>query len=161
MRKSILFTFLMLCLFSFNAQAQNYKSAVGLRLGTPLSASYKLFINESSAIEGYASFRSFSGYSWFSVNGAYQIHKPIAQVDGLNYYFGGGAGVYFWSFDFGGNNATTTLGIQGYLGLDYTFEDLPINLTVDWVPTFFVNGFTSGFGAGFGSVGIRYTLPGK
>lgn len=158
MRKSILFTFLMLCLFSINAQAQNYKSAVGLRLGSPISASFKTFVNESSALEAYASFRSFAGYSWFSVNGAYQIHKPIDSVDGLNYYFGGGAGVYFWSFDFGGDSATTTLGLQGYLGLDYTFKDTPINLTVDWVPTLFINGFSSGLGAGFGSLGVRYTL---
>ena len=31
-------------------QAQNYTSAVGARLGFPLSASYKTFINESGAI---------------------------------------------------------------------------------------------------------------
>ena len=158
MKKCILFTFLMTCLFTLNTQAQNYDSAVGLRLGSPLSASYKTFLNESSAIEAFASFRSFSGYSWFALNGAYQIHKPIDSIDGLNYYYGAGAGVYFWSFDFDGDNATTTLGIQGYLGLDYTFKDAPINITVDWIPTIFINGFTSGFGAGFGSLGVRYTL---
>ncbi len=158
MKKPLLLTFFMLCLFAFNAEAQNYKSAAGLRLGSPLSASYKTFLNESNAIEAFASFRSFSGYSWFALNGAYQIHKPISSVDGLNYYYGAGAGVYFWSFDFIDSSETTTIGIQGYLGLDYTFEDTPINLTVDWIPTYFLSGFSSGFGGGFGSLGIRYTF---
>ena len=158
MKKTLILFCLCLGLFAFDSAAQNYQSAAGVRLGSPLSASYKTFINDSGAIEAFASFRNFSGYSWFAINGAYQIHKPISAVDGLNYYYGAGAGVYFWNFDFDGDNATTTLGIQGYLGLDYTFKDTPINLTVDWIPTIFVNGFTSGFGSGFGSLGIRYTF---
>lgn len=159
MKKPLLLTFLMLCVFVFNVNAQAYSSAVGIRVGSPLSVSYKTFLNESNAIEAYASFRSFSGYSWFAINGAYQIHKPISSIDGLNYYYGAGAGAYFFSFDndFLGDSKTA-LGLQGYLGLDYTFKDSPINLTTDWIPTFFINGFSSGFGAGYGSLGIRYTL---
>ena len=152
---SLLFTFL----FTASADAQNYSSAVGLRLGSPWAASYKTFINESNALEFTGAFRSNSGYSWFGITGAYQIHKPISDVEGLNYYYGGGAGVYFYSFDsdFVGDGKTS-IGIQGYLGLDYTFKDTPINITADWIPTFFLNGFDSGFGAGFGSVGVRYIL---
>ena len=54
--------------------------------------------------------------------------------------------------------SSTSFGIQGYLGLDYTFEDLPLNLTVDWIPTIFLNGFNNGFGGSYGSLGIRYVL---
>lgn len=100
--------------------------------------------------------------SWFSVSGVYQFHKPIDEVDGLQYYFGVGASVYFWNFDFNFSNqySSTTLGVQGYLGLDYAFEDMPINVTLDWIPTIFVNsgGFTSGFAAGYGTLGVRYIL---
>lgn len=155
------FTFLVSLCFINTTQAQSYKSATGVRLGSPLSASYKTFIGESSAIEGIASFRGYSGYSWFSVSAAYQIHKPLkaGDVDGLNYYFGPGAGVYFWNFsnDFI-KGANTTFGIQGYLGLEYTFADLPVSISVDWIPTYLFNGYGSGFGAGYGSVGVRYIL---
>lgn len=152
---------LVIFLMTMDSQAQSYKSATGARLGSPLSASYKVFLNETGAFEGIASFRGYSGYSWFSVSGAYQIHKPLktGDVDGLNYYFGAGAGAYFWNFsnDFL-KGANTTYGVQGYLGLDYTFKDIPVNITVDWIPTYFFNGFSSGFGGGFGSVGVRYII---
>jgi len=140
--------------------AQEYESALGARLGYPLSASYKTFLGGSNnAFEAYAGFRNFgAGYSWFTISGAYQIHKPIEDVEGLQWYFGGGASVYFWSFDFTTDSSTTTFGLQGYLGLDYKFEDYPINLSLDWIPTIFLSGFDSGFGGGYGSLGVRYVL---
>ncbi|MEM6317965.1 MAG: hypothetical protein AAF960_09860 [Bacteroidota bacterium] len=153
--------FLLSCLTV--CQAQSYKSAVGARLGYPLSVSYKTFVNDNSAVEIFAGTRGFSGYRWISVSGAYQIHKPLAaaNVDGLNFYYGAGASLYLWSFDFDVDDATTTFGLQGYLGLDYSLKDTPINFTVDWIPTFFVGGFGSGFGAGYGSLGVRYILSGR
>lgn len=29
---------------------------------------------------------------------------------------------------------------------------------MDWMPTFFINGFSAGFGGGFGGIGVRYIL---
>ena len=147
-----------------STQAQNFKSAVGARLGYPLSITYKQFISESGAFEVYAGTRGFGSlntrYRWYTISGAYQIHKPIESVEGLDYYYGAGASVYFWSFDYDTNSSTTTFGLQGYGGLSYTFADKPINISVDWVPTFFLNGFGSGFGAGYGSLAVRYVLSG-
>ena len=78
------------------AQSQSgYKSAIGLRFGYPLSVSYKHFISEPGAIEVFAGFRSYSYYSWFNIGGLYEHHKPISSVDGLQWYFGGGASVFF------------------------------------------------------------------
>ncbi|MEM1121275.1 MAG: hypothetical protein AAGJ18_12560 [Bacteroidota bacterium] len=143
-------------------QAQTYDKAIGARLGYPLSVSYKTFLNESSAVEVFAGTRGFSGYRWISLSGAYQIHKPLsaANTDGLNFYYGAGASVYFWSYDndFIDNSSSTSIGLQGYLGLDYSLKDTPINFTVDWIHTFIINGFGSGFGAGYGSLGVRYIL---
>lgn len=148
-------------LFAIPTQAQNFKSAVGARLGYPLSISYKQFINESGAFEVYGGTRGYSGYRWFSVSGAYQIHKPIESFEGLNYYYGAGASVYFWNFDFDTDASTTSLGLQGYLGLSYTFSDNPINISLDWVPTFFLNSYVDSFGAGYGSLAVRYILGSK
>ncbi|MCB0595689.1 MAG: hypothetical protein H6557_03535 [Lewinellaceae bacterium] len=151
--------FLML---SFATQAQEYKSAVGARLGYPLSASFKYFLNDSHALEAYVGTRGWSGYRWTNISAAYLIHKPldVEGVEGLSWYFGAGASVFFWNFDvfLGENYSTTTIGAQGYLGLDFAFPNAPVNLTVDWVPTYFFNGYGSGFGGGYGSLGVRYIL---
>jgi len=143
-----------------SSSAQEYGSALGARLGYPLSASYKTFLGGSNnAFEAYAGFRSYGlGYNWFSISGAYQIHNAIEDVDGLQWYYGAGASVYFYSFDFTTDASTTSFGIQGYIGLDYKFADYPINLSLDWIPTLFINGYNSGFGGGFGSLGVRYVL---
>ncbi|MEM6768456.1 MAG: hypothetical protein AAF655_26190 [Bacteroidota bacterium] len=145
------------------AQAQVYTTAVGARLGSPISLSVKHFLNESNAVEAYVGTRGWATYRWFHVSGAYQIHKPIESVENLQYYFGGGASVFFWTYDFdfepGQNFSSTSFGIQGYIGLDYTLEESPVNFTLDWVPTIYLgDGFNTGFAGGFGALGIRYVL---
>jgi hypothetical protein len=141
------------------AVAQNYKTAVGARIGYPLTLSGKYFINESIALEGNLGLRSFSRYRWVSLSAAGLKHKPLDVLDGLYWYYGAGLSVYFWRFeDITNLSSSSSLGLQGYVGLDYTFKKSPINVTIDWTPTFFINGFTSGLGARFGGLGIRYTL---
>ena len=160
-RYAVLFVVALCLFFANNGNAQEYGSAIGLRLGYPLSLTYKTFISESSAIEVFGGLRGYSTYSWINVGAAYQVHKPIEGVDGLNWYFGGGASVFFWTYKnnfFGDNSSSTTFGVLGNLGLDYKFEDSPINLSADWMPMFFINGFGSGFGGGYGALAVRYTL---
>ncbi len=150
---------LMMFFFASVSQAQEYKTAIGLRLGSPLSVSYKTFVSEKGAFEGVAGFRSFSGYSWFNVGAYYQIHNPIQSVSGLQWYYGAGANVYFWSYDAGFvGDGSTSIGISGVLGLDYKFADIPLNVSVDWIPTFFLNGYGNGFAGGYGALAARYTL---
>ena len=146
---------------AFNANGQNYNSAIGLRLGSPWAASYKKFISDRHAIELYAAYRGYSLYNWFSVNGAYQIYNDFPNVDNLQWYFGGGAGVLFWNYDnafLGDNSSSTTIAIQGYLGLEYTFEDVPVSISADWIPSFYLSGYGDGFGAGYAGLGVRYIL---
>ncbi len=126
----------------------------------PWSVTYKTFLSDAGALEVYAGYRGWEFYNWFSVNAAYQYHKPFPNVDNLRWYVGGGAGVYFWSYDnaFADANDNTSFSLQGYLGLDYTFENAPVNLSVDWVPTIFLTGYGSGFGAGYGNFAVRYVI---
>ena len=73
-----------------------YQSAVGARLGSPFSASYKTFVSESSAFEVYAGFRSYGFGGWLNISGAYQIHQPLEDViEGLQWYYGAGASIFF------------------------------------------------------------------
>lgn len=161
--KNLLLTSFCLILFATSSYAQDFDSAVGLRLGYPMSVTYKKFISESSAIEAYGGFRSYGGVvNTLSVHGAYQIHKDIDEIDNLQYYYGGGAAAFFWSGT--GFNGTTSFAVQGYIGLSYTLEDTPVNVSLDWIPTFLIKdglgGFGNGFGSGYGSLGVRYVLGG-
>lgn len=147
--------------FANQVQAQDYQSAIGLRLGYPISASYKFFITDPGAIEVYAGFRGYSGYGYFNIGGMYQHHMPISGVDGLNWYVGGGLSALFFNYKssfIGLEGESFGLGINGALGLDYKFADIPLNLSVDWLPTVYVSGYLSGFGGGLGALSVRYTL---
>lgn len=149
---------------SHSAQAQ-YKTAVGLRLGSPFSLSLKHFVSEPLAIEVYLGTRGYNfSLRTTNVSAALQFHKPLDlgdELDGLHYYFGAGASAFFWSygglFDSGFGNSS--FGLQGYAGLDYSFASVPVNLSLDWIPTIFLNtDYVSGFGAGYGSLSVRYIL---
>lgn len=158
----LLFSFM---LITDSATAQEYRTAVGARLGYPLSLSIKHFLNDNGhAVEAYVGTRGWGYGRWVNVSAGYQIHKPldIEGLEGLHWYYGGGATVFFWNYDnafaFDDDYSSTAIGIQGYLGLDYAFDDAPVNISVDWIPTFSFNGYLSGFGGGYGSVGVRYIL---
>ena len=152
---------IVLCLaFSCGVSAQSYTSAVGLRFGYPLSLSYKTFVNDRAAVEGYIGLRGYSRYRAVSLNAAYLIHTDFPDAKGLQWYYGGGAGVQFWSYDdFGGS---TTLGLSGYLGLEYVFPTTPVSISLDWRPTLYlgrnrISSFNN-FGVAYGGLGVRYIL---
>lgn len=159
--KNVIFIFVFLS-FCYVSKSQDFKSAAGLRLGVPTSISYKMFLNETNAIEGYLGYRNYFGLGWLSVNAAYQIHKDldVGDLDGLQWYYGFGGGINRWSSSYS-SGAATFISLSGYIGLSYTFEELPINLSVDWVPSVFVGGgigTLGGFGGGYGALSARYVL---
>jgi hypothetical protein len=156
MKKLVLLFFLVSGFaLSSQVQAQDYQSAIGLRLGSPLSASYKFFISEPGAIELYLGFANNFGSGSFSIGGMYQHHLPvnISGLEGLNWYFGGGANILFFNC----TGCGTAFGINGVIGLDYTFEDTPINLSVDYMPNFLITGYGDGY-TSYGALAVRYTL---
>ncbi len=146
-----------------SVNAQEYRTAIGARFGFPLSASFKQFISDPGAVELFAGFRGWTFYRYFNVGALYQHHFPIESIEGLKWYVGGGAAVYFWSYDDvwlgGASYSSSTFGVMGVVGLDYKFADIPLNLSVDWVPTFLIgDGYLRGFGSGYGAFSARYTI---
>ena len=106
---------------------QDYKLALGVRLSdaTPTlsnSVSLKYIMPTGNALEGLISFGT-----RFGIGGLYEIQKPLNGTAGLKWYYGGGAYVGFQS----GN---TYLGPTGAIGLDYKFDKVPLNLSLDWKP---------------------------
>lgn len=144
-----------------NSQAQNYKFAAGLRLGYPSAATIKLFVSENNALEVYAGTRGYSGFRWTNVSAAYQVHSnPIDGLGGLKWYTGVGGSMFFWNFGDGLFGDTSSYGLQGYAGLEYVFNDIPLSISVDWIPTYFLGDEFSltGFDADYGTVGVRYII---
>jgi len=151
--------------FSNSLNAQDYKSAIGVRLGVPLSVSYKQFISDQGAFEVTGGYRLVTtDYSFLTIAASYQHHNAINSVSGLKWYYGAGASLNFWSYPdyyktLGVNASTTTIGIFGLIGLDYKFADYPINLSLDWAPTYYIgSGYVRGFYGGYGALSVRYTL---
>ncbi|MBL7807510.1 MAG: hypothetical protein JNN28_06845 [Saprospiraceae bacterium] len=163
--KKLIFALAVVLCCVFTAQGQStYKSAIGLRLGYPAAVSYKHFLNEKGAVEAFVGFRGYVYARVINIGAMYQHHTPIAEVEGLQWYIGGGAGAWLWTYDndynFGADYNGFNLAIMGCGGLDYKFADLPLNLSVDWVPTFVLGDsyYSSGFGFGYGALSARYTL---
>lgn len=115
-----------LLLLSFDTQAQ-YKHQAGVRLGSidqALSSgfTYRYFLNEKSAIEGIINLKSEA----IGLGALYERFNPINTVQGLQWFYGAGAYVAFQ-----GNN---NFGATGIVGVDYTFTEVPVNLSIDWKP---------------------------
>ena len=161
MRTKVFSTLVMLFMFVAVSQAQEYKTAVGGKLGYGLIASYKTFLNEKSAVD------IFGGIRWGGLAaGAYYLnHTPIPSVDRLSWYWGFGGSFTTWNYGYAGYNSYYELGISGVLGLDYAFDEIPLNVSLDWAPTIVVAdsydypGITLGrFRSGYGSLSVRYIL---
>ena len=135
--------------------SQNYKTAIGIKGGYPGFGSLngKHFLNSKTAIEG--SIGGGSNTLW--LQGLYELNFSLE--DGLNWYAGGGANVGFYSYKNPLNNQRTSnmiLGINGIVGIEYTFEDFPLNVALDTGPNILlINSFGFGWGAG---LAVRYAI---
>ncbi len=146
-------TVMLLAIGSVSAQknTSDYKTALGVKF-YPGAITFKHFVNEKAAVE-------FLGYFYNNgtrITGLYEFHFDIAEPTGLKWYVGPGVHVGFYNTKFGGG---TSIGIDGVLGLDYKIKSAPINLSLDWQPSFeFGNTYGNGFGGSWGGLAIRYTF---
>jgi hypothetical protein len=132
MKKIISTLSLVLVLFMTSANAQDYKTGIGIRLSSSgpavnNSVSFKHFISPTGAIEALLTFDTKA-----AIGVLYEVHKAIAQTEGLKWFYGGGA---YIGFDSDKDNLNRSLmGAMGIIGLDYKFSNLPLNLALDWKP---------------------------
>ena len=130
--------------------SSTYKTALGVKVWDGGGISFKTFVNGNNALE-------LIGYFWnrgMRITGLYEIHGPINGATGLQWYIGPGAHVGFYNTKYGDG---TFIGIDGVLGLDYKFRGAPINISLDWQPSFEF-GENRGFLGSWGGLGIRYTF---
>ncbi|HNU13739.1 MAG TPA: hypothetical protein PKI55_04715 [Chitinophagaceae bacterium] len=155
MRK-ICITSLAVLVFSFlqaqskSTNSSSYTTALGVKVWDGGGISLKHLVNGNNALEGI-------GYFWrqgVRITGLYEIHGPISGASGLQWYIGPGAHIGFYNTR---NGDGSFIGLDGVLGLDYKFKGAPINMSIDWQPSFeFGDG--RGFYGNWGGLGIRYTF---
>jgi hypothetical protein len=153
--KKIILTLTLVIFISTFASAQDYNTGVGLRLGFSNGLTIKHFLSQRTAVEGLLATR----WRGFEIAGLFEIHNEAFDVDRLKWYFGGGAHIGFWNGDntHWGDTGTnyTIIGVDGILGIEYSFSEVPVNLSLDWKPAFNLTGYTGFWGDG-GALSIRY-----
>ncbi|MDX1954509.1 MAG: hypothetical protein SFU20_03190 [Chitinophagaceae bacterium] len=150
MKKIIVAAAIFLTISVTRSSAQDYTTALGVKFWDGGGITLKHFFNEQNAGE-------LIGYFWSQgarFTGLYEIHGDISNAGGLRWYIGPGAHVGFYNSKYGDG---AYFGVDGVLGLDYKFNNAPINLSIDWQPSIEF-GSGRGFYGGWGGLGVRYTF---
>lgn len=154
MKKVILFIAFFCCIATISmaqSMGTTYKSALGVKVLDGAGITFKTFVTDRNAVE-------LIGFFWkrgTRITGLYEIHGNIEGARGLKWYIGPGAHVGF--YDDRGENTYSVAGLDGVLGLDLKINKAPINLSIDWQPSFEF-GNNNGFVGSWGGLGIRYAF---
>src|SRR5688500_1420100 len=132
MKKSFLFFIAVLLISASQLKAQDYKTALGIRLSSSApainnSVSFKHFMNPKLAIEGLFTFDKKA-----AIGALLEIHNPMPSTEGLQWFYGAGA---YIGFDSDKTNTDRALiGVYGRICIDFKFTYLSLNLSLDWKP---------------------------
>jgi hypothetical protein len=118
--------------FTCYSQTTGYNTVAGIRLGSAPGITGKTAIGGRMAVEGLITTR----WDGVILTGLAEVTSPIVKTQGLGWYIGGGAHVGFWDFPGSDTGTEFALGVDGILGMEYTFVDIPLNLSLDWKPMF-------------------------
>jgi len=154
--KRTLFAILLMVSVFFTSQGQVYDNAIGLRGGVFSGISFKHFIGQNTALEGILDSR----WHGFQLVGLMEYHQDIRNPEGLRWFYGYGAHLGFYQgryISWADDQNYTIIGIDGIIGLEFVFREIPVSLSVDWKPYFDLFGH-SGFGGDGGALSVRYTF---
>ncbi len=132
-----------------------YTKAIGVKM-YPGALSYKQFKQNSKAIEAIGYFT----LDGFSLSVLKEFYTPIEEADQLSWYYGYGGHLGIWSDEWkktngSTNNSNIAVGFDGILGLDYKVKNAPINISIDWQPSFSI---IQSYFNNQGGIGVRYTF---
>jgi hypothetical protein len=151
--KKILLIFAVSFIAVSGIQAQTYTTAIGAKFytGAPSFGGINIRYSnsEKTALEGSLLFTSGA----VGLEGLYEYQAPIQGVNNLQYYVGGG-GVLAFGSGYYGNSTGFALRLTG--GVDYKFEDAPIDVSLGFDPFFYLTPATNAY-LTLG-IGLRYVL---
>lgn len=159
MKKIILSAFMLIGLV-FSAQAQDISdNALGLRLGDNDGfggeISYQRALSSNNRLELDLGWRNSNSVDAFKLTGVYQW---VWNIDGdFNWYAGVGGGLGSWNNKNIDDNGTFVFA-AGDLGIEYGFDEVPLQLSLDIRPELYFNSSdfrNDNFGPDI-ALGIRY-----
>ena len=153
--KKLLFIFAIAVFLSLgfnNLKAQSYKTGLGLAIDFGDGATFvgphiKHFVNQNGAINGEILFGSNSTL----LQAMYQYHGNIKEVNGLNWYLGGGPSLQLY-------DSGSSFYLIPMAGVDLKFKGAPIAASFDWRPRLHFGNSNSDFNPGRFGLGFRYIL---
>jgi hypothetical protein len=158
-------------LFSFGvSDAQNspvfrtpYTTALGIRVGGTSGATIKHFFRPATAVEGILG--TFG--NGFSITALMEKNARAFDVEGLNWYYGGGAHIAFYNGnryynvygrEISRDNHDVGLGINGIIGLEYSLPDnIPVAFSLDLKPFIEISGGDVGVAPDL-ALGIKFLI---
>jgi len=138
--------------------AQLYKTTIGIRGGLYSGVTLKHFVANTSAVEILVATR----WSGIQATALIEFHDELGGSENFLWYygFGGHVGTYESKNTPKGhpdniNGSYTTLGIDGIIGIEYSFSEVPINISLDYKPAINILG-SQYFASDAAAFSIRY-----
>ena len=138
---------------TFAANAQD--NAIGVRLGGGQGYNAELSFQKGlgmGRLEFDLGYHNMENAGSFSLAALYQFHKGFGAVPSLGWYLGIGPKLNYASVN---GNGSIALGAAGQAGIDYQFNAVPLQLSLDIRPCFYFIPDTY-FHWGDIALGIRY-----
>lgn len=154
--KSTLISFIIIFSISQNVSAQDYKTSIGARLGTYVSASFTGYISEGKSVEGIVGITREANKSDLIFGGFYRLHFGISsQVPTLSFYTGLGLYLNLIKTD---DFSVVAFAPSAVIGLEYTLKHAPVNFFLDVSPYYvFGSNIESEFNT-HANLGVRYVI---
>jgi hypothetical protein len=151
---------LLVIFFSQTMNAQKADNLLGFRAGYGGGLTFQHYLSQGRAAE----FILISRWRGYSLTGLYELHGKAFNVKNLRWLFGGGGHLgtytYFNNGRFGNtpfDGPRVTVGLDGIVGLEYFFHDIPFQVSIDWKPTFVFAGYSGWYGDD-GAISVRYVF---
>lgn len=148
-------------LISTFAEAQINKHALGLRLGGGdaggTEVSYQHGLSSNTRLEADLGWRNENYYDAFCFTGIHQWVFPIES--GFQWYVGVGGQIGSWSWDKKyetNDDDGMWVSIAGQIGIEYQFQQVPIQLAIDGRPTIGIVNSNSDLGFWDLALSVRY-----
>lgn len=151
------FTFIVVSVYS-----QDYVNAIGLRGGITQGLTYKQFFTSNDAVDFIGSFY-LGGMNFTAL---YERHKnDIFEVDNFAFFYGIGAHVGLFDGDrnhrwFTDSSDWTSyhvvVGVDFVVGVEYSFDEIPLSLSIDVIPSINVLGHLGYWQRG--AISVRYII---
>ncbi len=150
MRKVFSLVLLFLCSYFLYGQESSRESMLGIRVGGSAGLTYKKFLNNSFAFEAILAKDFPKKQDGVFVAGLFEKHAPLLG-DKFSALLGLGPSYHF---------SRQSLGLYGIIGFDWRILHSPLNLQVDWSPTYYFRG-SDKFSPVNAAFSIRYIINSK